>query len=279
LYVTTGDNYSHPATTTSDAVVALSLKDGQIAWSRQTLPGDVYNASCATKSTNCPSTVGPDYDYGSSAMLVRTANGRDLVVAGQKSGMVYALDPANRGAILWQTRVAKGGINGGVQWGMATDGRLVFAAAADAVRSSNVVGAALVGDAPLDPAAGGGLTALRIADGARAWFAPAAPCAPPRPGCSPAQSGALTAIPGVVFSGSMDGHLRGFSTADGKRLWDFDTQRSYTTINGVTARGGSLDGAGPVIVGGMLFVNSGYPRFGGSPGNVLLAFGVGEARK
>ena len=83
-------------------------------------------------------------------------------------------------------------------------------------------------------------------------------------------------MPGVVFSGSMDGHLRAFSTEDGTLLWDFDTEKSFETVNGVPATGGSLDGAGAVLAGGMLFVNSGYPRFGGTPGNVLLAFGVAE---
>ena len=131
-----------------------------------------------------------------------------------------------------------------------------------------------LGDARFDPMQGGGLTALRLDNGERVWFAAPQPCAPPRPGCSPAQPGALTAIPGVVFSGSLDGHLRAFSTEDGRVLWDVDTAVRYTTVNGVDAKGGSLDGAGPVVVGGMIYVNSGYPRFGGMPGNVLLAFGI-----
>jgi polyvinyl alcohol dehydrogenase (cytochrome) len=97
---------------------------------------------------------------------------------------------------------------------------------------------------------------------------------PPRPGCSPAQPGAVTLIDGAVFSGSMDGHLRAYSTADGKILLDVDTAKSYSTVNGAPGMGGSLDGAGPIVVGGMVFVNSGYPRFGGAPGNVLLAFGL-----
>lgn len=207
-------------------------------------------------------------------MLLRAPNGSDVLVAGQKSGVVYALDPANGGKVLWQTRVGKGGTNGGVQWGMASDGRKIYAAVSDVVRLQNVSGAAPVGSAQLDPSQGGGLSALDVATGNRVWFAPSTPCAPPRLGCSPAQPAAVTAIPDAVFSGSVDGHLRAFATADGKLLWDFDTARDYTTVNGVAAKGGSLDGAGPVIVDGMVFVNSGYPRFGGLPGNVLLAFGV-----
>jgi len=124
----------------------------------------------------------------------------------------------------------------------------------------------------VDPVKGGGLTALHLEDGGKAWFAPSHPCNPPRPGCSPGQSAALTLIPGVVFSGSLDGHLRAFATEDGEVLWDFDTAKDYATVNGIQAKGGSLDGAGPVVVGGMIFVNSGYPRNGGMPGNVLLAF-------
>jgi polyvinyl alcohol dehydrogenase (cytochrome) len=276
LYITTGDNYSFPATATSDAVVALELATGRIAWTQQTTPNDVYNSSCGSRGANCPADAGPDHDFGSSAMLVRTANGAEILVAGQKSGVVYAFDPAAGGKPLWQARVGKGGTNGGVQWGAASDGRRVYASVSDVVRLQNVAGAAPVGSAQLDPNLGGGLTALDVATGRSLWFAPATPCQPARPGCSPAQPGALTAIPGAVFSGSLDGHLRAFAAEDGKLLWDFDTAREYTTVNGVAAKGGSLDGAGAVIVDGMLFVSSGYPRFGGMPGNVLLAFGVAD---
>ena len=274
LYVATGDNYSHPATATSDAIVALNLNTGRIVWSQQSTPNDVYNSSCGSQGANCPPDAGPDFDYGASAMLVRTGTGREVLVAGQKSGVVYGLDPDARGRILWQARVGKGGTNGGVQWGMATDGRNVYASVSDMVRFPAAPGAAPLGDARFDPAHGGGLTALRLESGERVWFAAPRPCDPPRPGCSPAQPGALTAIPGAVLSGSLDGHLRAFSTEDGRVLWDVETAKDYTTVNGVKAKGGSLDGAGPVVVGGMVFVNSGYPRFGGMPGNVLLAFGI-----
>jgi polyvinyl alcohol dehydrogenase (cytochrome) len=282
LYITTGDNYSHPATLTSDAVMALDIKTGRIVWSQQVTPKDVYNSACGAKGVNCPDESGPDYDFGSSAILVHTATGRDILVAGQKSGVVYAFDP-DHGNLLWQTRVGRGSTNGGVQWGMATDGRNLYAAVSDVVRPAPASGAAgsdashpagPVGNAALDPNKGGGLTALDVNTGNKVWFAPSIPCAPPRAGCSPAQPGAVTEIPGAVFSGSMDGHIRAFSTADGHLLWDFDTEKPFKTVNGAEAHGGSLDGAGPVIAGGMVFVNSGYPRFGGAPGNVLLAFGL-----
>ncbi len=151
LYVTTGDNYSHPATATSDAVVALDLKTGRIVWTRQTLPNDVYNSSCGSRGANCPEDAGPDYDFGSSAMLIRAPSGSDILVAGQKSGVVYALDPENDGNLLWEARVGKGSTNGGVQWGTASDGRNVYAAVSDAVRLQNVAGLAPIGSAQLDP--------------------------------------------------------------------------------------------------------------------------------
>ena len=269
LYVTTGDSYSTPAAVTSDAILALDLKTGRILWSRQTTPGDAWTSGCSADSRNasCPQEEGPDFDFGSSAILVKTAQGRDLVLAGQKSGVVYAVDPDKKGEIVWQERVGKGGTIGGVQWGMASDGQNLYASVSDAVFTKSLNG--------LDPNQGGGLTALRIADGSRIWHKDPAPCGN-RANCSPAQSAALTAIPGVVFSPSMDGHLRAYSTEEGNILWDFDTVRDYKTVNGVTAKGGSMDGPGAVIVNGMLFVNSGYSRFGGIRGNVLLAFAPAE---
>jgi polyvinyl alcohol dehydrogenase (cytochrome) len=267
LYVTTGDNFSAPATNLSDAVVALELATGHIAWSRQTTPGDVWNSSCSQKN-DCP---GPDYDYGSSVLLAKADNGRELLLAGQKSGVVYALDPDKKGEIVWQVRVAKGGINGGVQWGMASDGQRVYAASSDVVRMPGSNSDPLdPRPRPLDPVQGGGLTALRIGGGEKVWYTPPAACGD-RQGCSPAQSAAVTAIPGVVFSGSLDGHLRAYSAEEDRVLWDFDTVREYQTVNGVPGSGGSLNGPGPVVAGGMLFVNSGYGR-AGIAGNVLLAF-------
>ncbi|HEY7387216.1 MAG TPA: PQQ-binding-like beta-propeller repeat protein [Bryobacteraceae bacterium] len=269
LYITTGDNFSSPASDMSDSVLALELKTGRIVWSKQVTPGDVFSGACTGGS--CP---GPDFDFGSSVLMEKLPNGRDVLLAGQKSGVVYALDPDRKGEILWQTRVGKGGTNGGVQWGMASDGQKVYAAVSDLVRKAPPGTVVQVG-LPPDPTQGGGLTALRIATGEKAWYAPPASCGSRSP-CSPAQAAALTAIPGVVFSGSVDGHLRAFSTEDGRVLWDFDTVRDYQTANGIRGKGGSLDGAGPVITGGMLFVNSGYARNGGIAGNVLLAFAPGE---
>ena len=276
LYLATGDNYSSPATALSDAIVALDIASGKVRWARQVTPNDAYNSSCGTDKQNCPEEDGPDYDFGASVIAAAMPDGRELLLAGQKSGMVYALDPDKDGAIVWQTRIANVvpnvGTAVGVLWGMASDAQRVYASTASTVRMRPT-------DPKdtrryiLDPKMGGGLTALRIADGARVWHAPPVPCPEGMPvGCSPAQSAAVTAIPGVVFSGSNDGHIRGYSAEDGRVIWDFDTHREFQTVNGVTAKGGSIDGPGAVVVGGMLFVNSGYSRFGGMPGNVLLAF-------
>ena len=268
VYISTGDSYSDPAAATTDAILALDIESGKILWVRQMTKGDAFNLACPSPDkTNCPDANGPDFDFGSSPILVELPGGRRMLVAGQKSAMVYAFDPDRDGALLWHTRVGRGGTLGGVQWGPAADRDKVYVALSDIVRQVTPSGL------QLDPKAGGGLFALRLANGEIDWSAPPPGCGDRRP-CSPAQSAAVTVIPGVVFSGSSDGHLRAYATRDGKILWDFDSAREYRTVNSAEARGGSLDGPGPVIAGGMLFVNSGYGAMGGIPGNVLLAFSV-----
>ena len=268
LYIGTGDNYSEPATNTSDAVIALDRTSGRIVWSRQFTEKDIYNGSCAANPAGC----GPDFDFGQSPILVHAPDGRELLLIGQKSGIVWALDPSKNGEVVWQTRIGIGGTNGGVQWGMATDGQRVFATVSDVRRTPNT-SQTDTRRVLVDPKVGGGLTALRVTDGAKEWYVAAEPCAEGRPvGCSPSQPGPVTEIPGVVFTTSVDGHLRAHSTADGTLLWSFDTMRDFETVNGVKAHGGSIDGPGAVVVNGMVFISSGYPRNGGVPGNVLLAF-------
>jgi len=200
-------------------------------------------------------------------------------VAGQKSGIVYALDPDKQGEILWQKRVGKGTSMGGVEWGSAADASKVYAAVSDVQWHPAPPGAAggqesLFGSPfVLDPRAGGGLFALDLKTGDVAWHTPHPGCGE-KAGCSPAQSAAVTAIPGVVFSGGLDGHLRAYAADNGRIIWDVDTAIEYKAVNGVKAHGGSLDAPGAVIVGGMLYVNSGYAFLGSAPGNVLLAFSV-----
>ncbi len=270
LYATTGDNYSDPPSRMSDAFMAFDLDTGKILWSRQLTEKDAYISACRVEDkTNCPESNGPDFDFSSGPILVNLANGKRALVAGQKSGLVHAVDPDNQGELIWSVRVGEGGTNGGVQWGSATDGTNVYVALADLGRIA--VPYSLATD--VDPKRGGGMFALSLADGKRVWYTPPAACGD-RKRCSPAQSAAVTAIPGAAFSGSVDGHLRAYSTKDGSVIWDVDTEQPYKTVNGVEAHGGSMDGPGPVIGGGMLFVNSGYAAGGGVPGNVLLAFSV-----
>jgi polyvinyl alcohol dehydrogenase (cytochrome) len=270
LYVTTGDNYSDPVTGTSDAFIAMDLDSGKILWVRQTTAGDAYVSACRLPDkTNCPEAKGPDFDFAASPILVSLSDGRRALIAGQKSGVVHALDPDRNGEVLWQVRLSEGGTMGGVQWGSAVDDRHVYVALSDLGRV--MLTYSQFTDA--DPKRGGGMFALRLESGERVWHTPPVPCGP-RARCSPAQSAAVSALPGVAFSGSYDGHLRAYSTSDGRVLWDFDTVQTYETVNGVPAHGGSLDGPGAAIGGGMLYAISGYTVGGGMSGNVLLAFSV-----
>jgi polyvinyl alcohol dehydrogenase (cytochrome) len=278
VYVTTGDAYSDPPARTSDAFLAFDMDTGKMLWSRQMTEHDAFNLACAFKGDNCPEANGPDHDFGSSPILVDLPNGKRALVAGQKSGMVHAIDPDQQGEVLWQVRAGKGGPLGGVQWGSAADASNVYVAVSDfdsAPAQGPQPGAnrTLFGFSVPDSKSGGGLYAYNLATGARVWYAPPPGCGD-KPGCSPAQSAAVTAIPGVVFSGSLDGHLRGYATSDGHIVWDVDTSHEYKSVNGVKTTGGAIDGPGPVVVGGMLYTNSGYGAFGGRPGNALLAFSV-----
>ena len=265
VYVTTGDNYSDPPTDDSDAIIAYDLDTGKRVWSQQFTVGDAYNMACNQRADgiNCPEANGPDLDFGSSAILVTLDDGRRVLVAGQKSGVVHAVDPDRDGLIRWQRRAGVGGMLGGIQFGMAADERNVYVAISDYVGPTR--------------SKGGGIAAFRIADGEKLWHTPGIPCPSGRERCSPAQSAAVTAIPGVVFSGALDGFIRAYSTEDGSVLWSYDTVRDYPqSVNGVAARGGSINGPGPAVVDGMLFVNSGYGAFGSIPGNAFLTFAVNE---
>jgi polyvinyl alcohol dehydrogenase (cytochrome) len=276
LYVATGDNYSDPATDTSDAVLAMDLKTGKVVWSKQLTVNDAFNTSCSIPNgASCPEAKGPDYDFGQPPILVQLDGGKRALVIGQKSGMVHAIDPDRKGNILWQTRTGAGSALGGSQWGSAADARNVYVAISDP-------GIGGVADPKLpqgfrlmlDPKHGGGLNAIDLRTGRVVWNAKPTPCAADRTDCSPAQSAAVSAIPGVVFSGSVDGHLRAYSASTGEVLWDTDTEREFETVNGKPAHGGSLDAGGPAIANGMVMINSGYPQWGGMPGNVFLVFTV-----
>ena len=255
VYAATGNAYTAPAAGTSDAIVAFDLDTGALRWTNQLTPDDAFILNCGGANPNCPQDDGPDFDFGSSPVLVTMTDGRDLLVIGQKSGVGYGLDPDRDGAIVWQYRVGAGSALGGIEWGFAVDEEKAYFANSDYLTP--------------EP---GGLAAVRLRTGELVWYAE--PHAPVCDGCSPAQLAAVTAIPGVVFSGAYDGSFRAYSTEDGSLLWEQDTNGNYDTVNGVPGRGGSLNGPGPVVVDGMVYVNSGYAAFGGRPGNVLLAFGL-----
>ena len=282
VYVTTGNSTADPVAATSDAIIAFDMESGKMLWSYQGTANDGYNLACDLPDpnrTNCPSSNGPDFDFGSSAILVELARGRRALIAGQKSAVVHAIDPDANGKVLWKKQIGKGGKVGGVQWGPATDGRTVYVALSDAqlgVAPPGTPGAqaALGANFIFDPKVGGGLFALDAATGETFWHTPHPGCASDRPGCSPGQSAAVTVIPGVVFSGDIGGILRAYDAKTGRIIWDTDTKQEFKTVNGVAAHGGSLNGPGPVIVSGMLYVNSGYVHIGTAPGNVLLAYSV-----
>jgi polyvinyl alcohol dehydrogenase (cytochrome) len=262
IYAATGNNFSSPETTTSDAVLAFSLDSGKRLWAQQVTEHDVFNSVCAGEG--CGEHMGPDVDIGASPILVTLADGREELLVSQKTGVVSALAPDQRGKVLWQTKIGKGGPLGGIQWGSAYDGEKIYAAVSDITYTNATSGTP-------DPKEGGGLFALDPATGAKVWAA-APPLCADRPLCSPAQSAAVSVIPGVVFSGGVDGRLRAYSTADGKVLWEYDSAREFTGINGIKGNGGAMDGGGPAIADGMLFVGSGY--WSGKQGNVLLAFAI-----
>ncbi len=270
IYVGTSENASNPATKTSDAILAIDAKTSEIKWSYQGLAGDAWNMSCGTQDkTNCPDApAGLDYDMGSSPSLTTLANGKRVLIAAQKSGVVHALDPDASGQLLWQRKIAKGGILGGIEWGPANDGQRLYVAIGDIRWNTDDL---LDPKLALDANIGGGVVALDLNDGTIVWEAPAIECGE-RPQCSPAQTAAVTAIPGVVLAGGMSGHLRAFDADSGKVIWSYDTAREFETVNGANGRGGALDASGPVVVDGWVYVVSGYSKWGGLPGNVLLGF-------
>jgi polyvinyl alcohol dehydrogenase (cytochrome) len=231
--------------------MALDLDSGKVLWSAQATENDAWIVGCMRPKPleNCPKDFGPDHDFGSPPILRDLPGGRTLLVAGQKSGNVWAFDPDKKGAVVWRTAL----VNDTKHFG----GKIVWGGAADAGTGYFGLGT-------------GGIGAVALRDGELKWFTPLTPAEGRRAG----EDGALTAIPGVIFSGGRDGVLRALSTSDGKIVWQFDTVREYHTVNDVAAHGGGIVSAGPVVAGGMLFVPSGYVGVGngGTPGNVLLAF-------
>ena len=266
LYVATGENMSSPATLTSDAIFAMDLDDGTVNWVFQATANDVWNVACDTENDHsCPPEGGPDFDFGAATMLLTASDGREFVVGGQKSGIVHAVNPDD-GSVVWQTRVGRGGIQGGVHFGMAAAGDRLFVPISDMADGREYP----------DPARPG-LHALDIRTGDILWSALNPDACNGRDFCHPGISQAVTAAGGVVYAGAMDGVLRVHDMETGAVLWEIDTTEEFTTITGETTHGGSFGGAaGPIIHNGDLALSSGYGIYNHMAGNLLLVLSASE---
>ena len=264
----TGQNYSSPATGTSDALIAMDTATGEIQWVSQVTKNDAWNGGCVRKTANCPEENGPDFDIGASAILVTTRDNKDLLLVGAKSGLVHALDPDQDGKILWQQRVGSGGTMGGVHWGMSSDGDRLYVGVSDLPTNNRYKEG--------DPHPG--LHALDLVSGEILWrnTLPNTCPADLKFLCWPGISAAVSSSPGLVFAGSLDGKLRAFDGDNGDILWTHNTHQAYDTVNGVEGSGGAIEADGPVIANGQLFVTSGYDKWAELPGNVLLVFAVAD---
>lgn len=267
IYVGTGENTSHPATDTSDAIIALRMSDGSVAWQFQATPNDIFLTGCMNDPTgpNCPPdySINKDWDFGAALMLAQRSDGSELVLGGQKNGVVWALNPDN-GELVWDTKVGPGGAMGGIHWAMAFDGTRVFAP------NNLSTGPTADGAAP-------GLHALDVNNGNILWsYLHQATCTEERKqqlrNCeNTGMSAATLLVDGAVIQGSNDGYVKIFDAQRGEPLFSFDTARPFDTLNGVEAKGGAIDNFSIWAANGLLFVQSGYGLMG-VPGNVLLAF-------
>lgn len=258
VYVATGNGYTDPADDASDAVIAYDMDTGKRVWVQQVMAADSYVRDCPgiyrpnvpteNKSETCPDELGPDMDFGNAPILRTMPNGKTFIAIGQKDGHAWGLDPDDGGKVVWSRQLGLGWENGGggMMWGSAADTRFAYF---PVTRTDERLGLAAVG----------------LATGEIAWRA------------TPAIGGGapVSVIPGAVFFGSSSGTLYAYSAVNGKAMWQFDTARPFDTVNGVEAKGGNINAAGPVIAGGMVYVTSGYSDLGGGiRGNVLLAFGL-----
>ncbi len=267
LYFGSGENYSTPADGNSDAVFAVDAKTGKRLWTTQLTKADAWNVGCMMGNENCPVEKGPDLDVAASPLLVRLAGGGQMLVVGQKSGEVYGLDPAD-GQIKWRTVVGHGGTQGGVHFGMAAEGGTVFVPVNDMADTRD-------GRVYDQTKYGAGLHAIDAASGKELWKALADNVCAGRANCDPGISAAVSAIPGVVFAGHLDGRFRAYASTSGKVLWSVDTTRDVPAVGGVTGHGGGMSGPGAVIAKGNVIANSGYGLYYHSPGNLLMVFTPG----
>ena len=265
VYVGTGENYSSPANGYSDAVLAMDMANGEIVWAAQLTKDDAWNGACSRGTPNCPEEDGPDYDIGAAPILTRDGDGREIILVGQKSGMVYALDPANGGELIWEQRAGSGGTMGGIHYGMSTNGEKLFVGISDLPTNNPYnVGAAHPG-----------VHALDVSTGEILWRNDLPNKCEEGPFlCWPGISAAVSSTSDLVFAGGLDGILRALDTDNGDILWETNTRQSFGLRNGIEAKGGSIESDGPVIVNGQVFITSGYEKWAESPGNVLLVYSL-----
>ena len=272
LYVATGDSYTDAPNTGSDAVVAMELVSGEVRWNRQITADDNYLVGCTGaqgQPASCPRTIGPDHDFGAAPILRELPDGRAVLMAGQKSGEVTALDPDRKGEVLWRAKPGMGGPLGGVEWGMAADRNLLFVPIADPFGPKDQI----------KP----GMYAVRISDGRLVWSnpVPEANCAIAPKGslanlCTSGLSSAPTAIEGIAIEGSMDGFLRAYDSRTGKIAWSLDIgQARFQPLNAAApVKGDTMNAGGTTVAGGTLFQVSGYQSSNPRAANLLLAFTV-----
>ncbi|MEZ7972365.1 MAG: PQQ-binding-like beta-propeller repeat protein [Pseudomonadales bacterium] len=271
IYVGTGENYSSPADENSDAVLAIDMATGARVWTRQSTSGDAWNVACMmADNPNCPPEDGPDFDHGSSILIVELDKDKDILLAGHKNGTVYALDPDNKAEVLWATEVGRGSIQGGVHFGMSAADTQLYVPINDMNNTRN-------GDY-LDPEqARPGMHSIDANTGKLLWSnVQKNVCFDEDEFCDPGISSAVTSIPGAVFAGHLDGFVRAYASGDGALLWEYDTRPERVGVNGIAGYGGSMSGAGPAIVAGHLVINSGYGLYNHEPGNLLMVFAVPE---
>ena len=270
LYVGTGENYSTPASKGSDSILAMDLDSGQLLWEKQLTTGDAWNMSCTLPGRlNCPKENGFDLDIGANTLVFNMADGSDLVIAGQKSGIVWALDPDKNGDVVWESKVGRGGALGGIHWGIGSDERYIYAPNSDYELSFLSIIEARRPPGEKSPS----LNALDPKTGKIVWkYTEKFSCSEPED-CDDGFSAPPSIIPGVVFAGTMLGKLYAFNRDSGGVIWEYDTTQNVNTVSGDEGHGGSIDVDGAVIANGQLYVHSGYGRMG-KGGNVLLVFSI-----
>ncbi len=254
-----------------DTLSALDMKTGKIIWSVKTNIYDAWNVGCGSKFTNfprrneriCPKPEGTDGDFAQAPMLL-TISGKDILVAGQKNGMFWALD-AETGKTIWSKQVGPGGKLGGHQWGSATDGKKVFFQTTNLEHNEIVINGKTI--------RGGYWGALDALTGEILWETPDPNTVFPLKGEGidhwiygkdlgrgyfAAPMGPLTYYNGLVFGGSFSGLMVAMDASSGEILWKHVTKGSVVTA--------------PSIVNDQLFWGVGYHL--GFQDDKLYSFGL-----